>query len=133
MTVQDTLRLTSEQYEAWHSDRSYDYDSQFATSGRSIVSMIGEWLDKMMSNIVDNDTYWEYRTWIWCTVAVVILVVIVALLWYKHPSLFQRNSKATGLEYDVVEDNIYGVDFDNRLQEAIDAGDFCEADRKSVV
>lgn len=129
MTAQDTLRLTSEQYEAWHSDRSYDYDSQFATSGRSLGSMIGEWLDKMMSSFVGNETYWEYRTWIWCTVAVVLLIVIFVFLWYKHPKLFQRDSKATELEYDVVEDNIYGVDFDSKLQEAVDAGDFSEAVR----
>lgn len=129
MTAQDTLRLTSEQYEAWHSDRSYDYDSQFATSGRSISSMIGEWLDKMMSSLVGNETYWEYRTWIWCTVAVVLLIVIFVFLWYKHPQLFQKDSKAAGLEYDVVEDNIYGVDFESRLQKAIAAEDFSGAVR----
>lgn len=129
MTAQDTLRLTSEQYEAWHADRSYDYDSQFASSGRSVVQMIGEWLDKMMTTIVGNETYWEYHTWIWCTVAVVLLVAIAVFLWYKHPKLFQRDSKTPELEYDVVEDNIYGVDFDSRLYEATHAGNFSEAVR----
>lgn len=129
MTAQDTLRLTTEQYEAWHSDRSYDYDSQFATSGHSLASMFGEWLDKMMTDIVGNETYSEYRTWIWCTVAVLLLIAIFVFLWYKHPKLFQRDSKAPKLEYDVQEDNIYGVDFESKLQEATHAGDFSEAVR----
>lgn len=129
MTAQDTLRLTRGQYEAWHADRSYDYDSQFVTSGRSLLSAVGEWLNKLMTGVFGSETYTEYRTLIWCTIAVVLLLVIAAFLWYKHPALFMRDKTGGKLEYDVTEDNIYGVDFDSEISKALDRGDYREAVR----
>lgn len=51
------------------------------------------------------------------------------LLWIKRFSLFYGKSHDEALDYEVVEDTIYGVDFDADLREALANKDYRQAVR----
>ena len=49
--------------------------------------------------------------------AIALFIVI------RHPSLFARSNKGSAIDYEVTEDNIYGIDFDALIRRALDRND----------
>ena len=61
-------------------------------------------------------------------IAVLILVLVIWFVYKKRPELFMRSRKST-LPYTVGEDTIYGVDFAERIADALARTDYREAVR----
>ena len=57
-----------------------------------------------------------------------ILVLVIWFVYKKRPELFMRSRKST-LPYTVGEDTIYGVDFAERIADALARTDYREAVR----
>lgn len=125
----DTLTISSTSIEAWRTDASYDYDTQFVRSDRSLMDILTEEFRKIMESLFGNDTYSNYQTEIWMGIAIVLLIAVFLFLVWRHPELFSRTERQEKLDYETSDDNIYGVDFDLKIAEAMERQNFREAVR----
>ena len=84
-------------------------------------SWLGHWLNRLLSTNGGRLT-WKYG---WYTAMVAALVfAVLKLLQVDLTGAFGRSRRRTGLDYDVLEEDIHGVDFPARLAEAEDAGNY---------
>ena len=75
-----------------------------------------------------SDTCGRYSEVVLICIAVLILVLVIWFVYKKRPELFMRSRKST-LPYTVGEDTIYGVDFAERIADALARTDYREAVR----
>ena len=61
--------------------------------------------------------------------ALVVLLLIVAYLWWKHPGLFRRVGRAGKSSAATDEDTIYGIDFPEEIRRATSREDYTAAVR----
>lgn len=125
----DTLHIDSTQIIAWQDDGRFDYDREIVGGSENllewIASVISRWLNKVFDTAIDNDVVY------YALVALggVLVVLLGWLLWKKRSKLFYGKAEDESLDYEVVEDSIYGVDFDADLRAALAKEDYRQAIR----
>lgn len=125
----DTLHIDSAQIVVWQNDSRYDYDREIVGGSQNllewIAALISQWVNDIFGTVLDNDVVY-YALVVMGGLAVIGLGW---LLWIKRFSLFYGKSHDEALDYEVVEDTIYGVDFDADLREALANKDYRQAVR----
>ena len=125
----DTLHIDSAQIIVWQNDSRYDYDREIVGGSQNllewIAALISQWVNDIFGTVLDNDVVY-YALVVMGGLAVIGLGW---LLWIKRFSLFYGKSHDEALDYEVVEDTIYGVDFDADLREALATKDYRQAVR----
>lgn len=128
----DTIRYNTAKIAEYQADARYDYNSQLQMSDVGLTDIIRQWLAHILRRLLRNaadETIYSLTGWILIGLIVLIIAFVVYFIWKKHPSLFTREKKMPGLPYDVEEENIYGVDFEKELSEALASNDFRSAIR----
>ena len=128
----DTIRYNTAKIAEYQADARYDYNSQLQMSDVGLTDIIRQWLAHILRRLLRNaadETIYSLTGWILIGLIVLIIALVVYFIWKKHPSLFTREKKMPGLPYDVEEENIYGVDFEKELSEALASNDFRSAVR----
>ena len=128
----DTIRYNTAKIAEYQADARYDYNSQLQMSDIGLTDIIRQWLAHILRRLLRNaadETIYSLTGWILIGLIVLIIALVVYFIWKKHPSLFTREKKMPGLPYDVEEENIYGVDFEKELSEALASSDFRSAVR----
>lgn len=112
----------------FQNDPRFDYDRELVGGSQNLLewltTVISDWIEETFNVLVDNDVV--YYSLIAAGFAVVLF--IAWLVWKKNPKLFMRKEDE-GLDYDVQEDTIYGVDFDAEISEALSQKDYRQAVR----
>lgn len=115
----DTLHIDSAQIAVWQDDGRYDYDREIVGGSENLLewlaSLISRWLNKTFDTVLDDDVVY----YVLVGLGVVAVMVVGWLLWKQRSKLFYGKDEEEALEYEVVEDTIYGVDFDADLREAL--------------
>lgn len=124
--LSDTLVVDTARLAAWRLDGEYAYDRELVPHQKSVMEWIGEQIEQFMITIFGSNFYSDNASTIWIIVAVVAFLAIGFFLLKRHPELFVRSGKGKQVEYDVTDDNIYGVDFDKEIEKAMKRNDFCE-------
>ena len=75
--------------------------------------------------MLDNDVV--YYTLV--VLGTLLALFLAWMLWRRRHRLFYGKDQDEGVDYEVVEDTIYGVDFDAEIREALAAGDYRQAVR----
>ena len=86
---------------------------------------IGRWFDRLLGSILSTkggQLTWKYG-WYAALVAALVFAVL-KLLQVDLTGVFGRNPRRTGLGYDVLDEDIHGIDFPGRLAEAEAAGNY---------
>ncbi|RRD72241.1 DUF4129 domain-containing protein [Tannerella forsythia] len=128
----DTIRYNTAKIAEYQADARYDYNSQLQMSDVGLTDIIRQWLAHILRRLLRNaadETIYSLTGWILIGLIILIIALVVYFIWKKHPSLFTREKKMPGLPYDVEEENIYGVDFEKELSEALASNDFRSAVR----
>lgn len=125
----DTLQLDSAQLAVFQHDARYDYDRELVGGSQNLIewlmSVISDWIEETFNVLVDNDVV--YYSLI--VLGGVLVLFIAWLVWKKNPRLFLRKEDDEGLDYEVQEDTIYGVDFEADIREAMSRQDYRQAVR----
>jgi hypothetical protein len=127
--VSDSLQIDSTQIAAWQADSRYDYDREIVGGSENllewIASVISRWVNETFNTVLDNDVV--YYTLV--VLGTLLALFLAWMLWRRRHRLFYGKDQDEGVDYEVVEDTIYGVDFDAEIREALAAGDYRQAVR----
>lgn len=125
----DTLCVDSARIAVWQEDGRYDYDREIVGGNENllewIASVVSRWLHKTFGTVLSDDVVY----YVLVVLGAVVVVALGWLLWKKRFKLFYGKDDDGMLDYEVVEDTIYGVDFDADLREALDNEDYRQAIR----
>ncbi|MDE6012210.1 MAG: DUF4129 domain-containing protein [Prevotella sp.] len=125
----DTLCVDSVRIAVWQEDGRYDYDREIVGGNENlmewIASVVSRWLNKTFGTVLSDDVVY----YVLVVLGAVVVVALGWLLWKKRAKLFYGKGDDGVLDYEVVEDTIYGVDFDADLREALDNEDYRQAIR----
>ena len=81
-------------------------------------------LSEVINSVMRNDV-----SWVFITVGLLLLLGVIGWLLYKfRPGLFGK-TRQRDMEYEIEDDNIYGIDFEKCIAEALGRHDFREAVR----
>ncbi len=127
-TPADTLVCDTARLAAWQTDPAYDYNRELLTPEVNLMEWLSGQVGKLLRSIFGNHFSPEYTTTILVCIAICFLLLIVWLVYRKHPGLFMRSQK-NNLPYSVEEDTIYGVDFEKGISVALSQEDYREAVR----
>lgn len=109
-------------------DSQYDYARELAQSDFSI----GEWLwgklAEVLMKLLGSNFYANNERLIWLTIAAVFVAVAGAFVWGRYRRLRLRR-KWKAVKEVPGADTIYGIDFDERIAEALRTADHREAVR----
>lgn len=121
----DTLIVDTDLLIRFQTDGRYDYGRDFRTPDRSILAGLQEWLSRSLQSIGNSfDTMY-----LWIALGLVVLGFTLWLVWKNQPRIFTRDGKAGKGGEMADEDNIYGIDFEGLLEEALGRADYRQAVR----
>lgn len=124
----DTLVYDTAQIAAWQSDAAYAYNRELAAPEVNLMEWIVREIDEVLNKLFGIRVVQEYSELFWITVSLLIMGLVVWFVYKKHPMLFVRSGKGH-TPYIVEEDSIYGVDFEQRIGQALSRADYREAVR----
>lgn len=132
----DTISCDSVTLQRFLADRAYDYDRELidrseAVQDESLLDAITRWINKLFESY-DYDPHIEDRvdlTWLWITLGVLAVLGIAFFLWKNRHIFFRNKNVDSDLDFDIEQDNIYGIDFDSEIRDALAAADYRAATR----
>jgi len=125
-TPSDTLVLDTARLQVWRQNGDYDYSRELVPSQTSLMEWLGRQFNKVMRSIFGSDFYREYGDAMWILIGLIALLAIFLFLFYRHPELFGRSGKVKQTDYEVTEDTIYGIDFQQEIEKAMARKDYRE-------
>jgi hypothetical protein len=136
VTITDTLVCDTARLNSFINSGNYDYNSEVGETDKSlfekVMSDIDHWLDDVFGSIWDakntlfsSDSNMRY---VWLAIGIVLILALLFFM-YKRKMLFFKKKEKANEEYKVVEDTIYGIDFENDIARAIGLGNYREAIR----
>lgn len=123
----DTLSLDTTVVDRWMQSGDYDYERELARSDHSawqrLIDGINDFISRQLGlGHVDID-----GTAVVIILGVILAFLLVAFIVVKRPALFFRDKATTN--YEVEDDNIYGVDFEALIARAVGAQNWRQASR----
>ncbi|MCL2651842.1 MAG: hypothetical protein FWD60_12590 [Candidatus Azobacteroides sp.] len=119
----EPVGFNAKTYKQFKQDKSYDY-YHIKSEGLSIWDKIAEWLTK---NINPDITSKQVKITLWIITGIVLLILLTILYVYR-PSLFYVNKKKK-INFDVEEDDIHSLDFNQLIKESLDSNRYSDAVR----
>lgn len=125
----DTLVADTAAMAYWRADEACNYGRELVQGDFSLWEWLqyqfNTWIGRMFGWVAPSDS----NIWIWLIVAVIIAGAIAFFIITRRPSLFGRSAGKAPIDYRVIEDNIYGIDFDSLIARALSRNDFAGAVR----
>lgn len=113
----DTLVADTACIGAWTSSGSYAYKEQLMMPERDLTEEWLEWLSRHFSEWDMHFSQWTPTKVAEVIVAVVAVCVGLYLLWHnRYRWVGTRRTGRVTVDYDVTDDNIYGIDFDRSIK-----------------
>lgn len=133
----DTLVCDSTLLNNFSTDSSYDYNRDLRAESKSLLEQIydsiADWFRDLFDRVPDVNpapsSGWGALHYILIAVLVIAVLVLLYVMYKKKMFIFKHREKNDEEDYEVVEDTIYGVDFDKDIEIAYNAGNYKEAVR----
>lgn len=135
----DTLVCDTTALNGLSSNSSYDYNSELNAENesllRKLLNSISEWFSSSSNNTPNIDDNISLNSNLGSVLGyVLIAVIVIALLlllfyMYKKKMFFFKSNAENGDDALVVEDSIYGVDFEHDIDLALKSSNYKEAIR----
>ena len=123
----DTLQCDTALLQRLQHSSSYEYNREFIQQDTSVIERILRWLERLFSTSVDKATDGDVS--IFWVIGGIIVVISAGVYLYTHDvGLFRRSGKSD-IDYEAEDEDIYGIDFDDRINQAVAQHDWREATR----
>ncbi len=122
------ISLDENTVKSYTDSKEYDYFSfhpQEDSFWKKILNAIARWIFRSSDKSITNQQL-NITGWVIVAIAVILLVVVFFVF---RPSLFYRTSKKKRIDYQVEEETIHGVSFDQLIRDALVRNDYSEATR----
>ncbi|MBR5655595.1 MAG: DUF4129 domain-containing protein [Prevotella sp.] len=129
MTAQDTLRVDTELLEQFQNSGDFDYGRELVAPDFNVLEWLTMQIRNFLNDIFNSETMAFLEPKFWLLVAIILLIAAIAYYLIKRPEFFKRTETEEALDYEVTEDNIYGVDFSKEIVKAVERSDWHEAVR----
>ncbi|MCR5241292.1 MAG: DUF4129 domain-containing protein [Prevotella sp.] len=124
----DTLVCDTARIAAWQQDAAFDYNRELIEPQQSIWQWLYEVVIGFLGKLIQDAMQMEL-SWMLMALATVVLLCFIGWFIYKYrPGLF-GGKKEKALDYELEEDTIYGIDFNEAIREALARKDYREAIR----
>lgn len=135
--IPDTIVCDTTRLQQFISSGNYDYNSELnATEHSSLLGKMLDnlvnWLEKFVNSIFSgvDHAMTSSKVLIYVCIAVIVILLLVLLyVMYKRKMFFFRRRKKIDHDYEVLEDNIYGIEFEQEIESALTSGNYKEAIR----
>ena len=127
-TMADTLVADTAKIAQWRQTGDYDYSRDFNYEGRNFFDMLKDYLSEGIDKLFDGALSEESINLVEAACVVGAILLLVWIIYKVNPTLFAKESSVDG-SYDIEEDNIYGIDFDERIAEAMSRKNYRETVR----
>ena len=124
----DTIVYNASRIAEWQQMYAYDYNREAVESQSDLLQWLIGMLMQLIDDIIQGVVRLDITTYVFIAIVVILLAVFCWLIYKYRPAIFGRRKK-DDLDYELEEDNIYGIDFDIELKKALDRGDYREAVR----
>lgn len=124
----DTLSCDVQRLEYWLNNADYDYARALSSASDSWYERLRYWLAQHLYDWFHWTLTDEDMNWLFIGFAILCVLALVVYIWRKHPSIFRR-VKPTTHSGQEEEDTIYGIDFEEQIQNAVKTEDFYSAIR----
>ena len=132
----DTIVCDTAQLNYYINCGKYNYDTEIDENAPSLFEKIMDAIESWISDffrdlfgikdaVFSSDSYMRY---VWIVVGVILLLTIAYLIYKKKMFFFHKETKVED-DYQVVEDTIYGIDFDENIATALKSSNYKEAVR----
>ena len=125
--MQDTLVIDSAQIAQWRAQQDFDYNREIVGGGMTFTEWLMMQLNELMEELFGQALSSSLVQWILAILAAGVIGFIVWYLWRHQSGIFSRQEQQMG--DDDTEDNIYGIDFNAAITEALDHENYREAIR----
>lgn len=123
----DTLQCDTTLLQRLQQSSSYEYNREFIQQDTSVIERILRWLERLFSTSVGKATEGDMS--IFWVIGGIIVVIAAGVYLYTHDvGLFRRSGKSD-IDYEAEDEDIYGIDFDDRINQAVTQRDWREATR----
>jgi len=123
----DTLCCDTAQIHAWQSDAAYDYQRELMDWQPSLWKWLLMQFEELLSYILGSETASSITVPLLIALGLAILLLVIWFIYKTRPSVFQHNQLSN--IGTVEEENIYGIDFDATIRQALAVGDYRQAVR----
>lgn len=93
----------------------YDYNRELVHPDINVLQWISDWFRELLRSWVNNSDVVKYSDVILFAIAIMMLMAIIWFLYRRKPALFVSSSKLS-MPYEVLEDTIYGIDFEEAIK-----------------
>lgn len=124
----DTLIYDTAKVVVWQSNPAYSYDRDIATSNYSITDWMWQMFYSFLEKLFGSIFATVYGVFIFIVLIILLIGLIVFIIYQRRPDLFSKN-KNERLQPDEAIDSIYGINFDNKINEALHHNNYYEASR----
>ncbi len=134
--ITDTIVCDTNKLEAFIRSGNYDYSSEIAETEKSIfekiMSDIKQWIKDLFDGVFNAAdsifTTNEKMQYVWLGLGIIAILVLLYVMYRKKMLFFAKKEKKED-DYEVVEDTIYGIDFEKDISRALGSGNYREAIR----
>lgn len=124
----DTLVCDTARIATWQADPATNYNRELLTPEVNVLEWISMQVARLLQKLFGSEFAEEYTELILIGLVVVLLLLVVWFLYRKRPELFMR-LRRNRLDYQIQEDTIYGVDFEQEIATALQQEDYRSAIR----
>lgn len=119
----DTLVYDAAKIAGYQADARFDYNSQLEMPDVNLAEIIFRWISRFFNRFVDIEVADTITYWFLIVFFVAAVFLIVFFIYKKRPGLFIGEKKRP-IDYEVEDENIYGIDFEKELEGALAHHDF---------
>lgn len=123
----DTLQCDTTLLQQLQQVSEYDYQREFVEQDYSLIQRIIRWLEEIFSGTMRTATSDETSLF-WLLGGIFVVIAAGVYLFTHKVGIFRRGGKSD-LDYEVEDEDIYGIDFDSRIDKAVSQHDWREATR----
>ena len=123
----DTLQADTALVSQFQQSAEYDYHREFIEQDYSLIERIVRWLDELFNRSFSQATGDETSPY-WVIAGIIVIIAAGVYLFTHDVGIFRRGGKRD-LEYEADDEDIYGIDFDQRIDQAVAQHDWREATR----
>ena len=123
----DTLQCDTTLLQQLQQASEYDYQREFVEQDYSLIQRIIRWLEEIFSGTMRTATSDETSLF-WVLGGIFVVIAAGVYLFTHKVGIFRRGGKSD-LDYEVEDEDIYGIAFDSRIDKAVSQHDWREATR----
>lgn len=125
----DTLVLDTLQTAAWRSNPDFDYGRELALHEQGMLEQMYASVRHALSELFGNALGYGFSEPTWLLITFILVAAVLSSMALRHGGFLARRRKDDALSYEVTEDNIYGVDFEQGISRAVAGSRWNEAVR----